>query len=65
MGGPCDTVFEGNTAEEVAEKGGEHIMNSEDQMHEGMKNQMMSSSQEEKDKWMEDFKMKFDEKEEM
>ena len=65
MGGPCDTVIEGDTAEEVAQKGAEHITNAEDEMHEEMKQQMSASNPEEKEKWMEDFKMKFDQKEEM
>ena len=65
MGGPCDVVIEGNTAEEIAQKGAEHIMNAEDEIHEEMKQQMNASNPEEKEKWMEDFRMKFDQKEEM
>lgn len=62
MGGVCETVIEGETAEDIAKKGGEHVMTSEDDAHKEVKEKMSSMSQEDSDKWMEDFKKKFDEK---
>jgi cell fate regulator YaaT (PSP1 superfamily) len=51
MGGPCDEVFEGETAKEVGDKGGEHIMSSTDELHKPMKDQMSVSTEEDKQKW--------------
>ncbi|MBI5613379.1 hypothetical protein HY947_00475 [Candidatus Gottesmanbacteria bacterium] len=62
MGGPCDEVFEGKTAEEVANMGGQHIMSSTDAAHKPMREQMAKSSKEEKDKWMVWFKGEWDKK---
>ena len=62
MGGPCDTVFEGNTMQEVADMGGKHIMGSTDEAHAPMKDQMMKSSDEEKGEWMKWFQGEWDKK---
>jgi len=60
MGGPCEEAFGGETAQEVADKGGKHIMDSTDDAHKPMKDQMSASSEEDKNKWMADFQTKFD-----
>ena len=62
MGGPCDTEFEGETMQEVADMGGAHIMGSTDELHKPMKDQMMQSSEEDKQKWMEWFQGEWDKK---
>ena len=62
MGGPCDEQFSGETMQEVADKGGAHIMGSTDEAHKAMRDQMASSSQEDKQKWMDWFKGMWDAK---
>ena len=62
MGGPCDTVFEGTTVEEVANMGGQHIMISTDEAHKPIREQMAKSSDEDKNKWMVWFKGEWDKK---
>ncbi len=57
MGGPatCDFAVSGESAEEMATKGTEHVMAS----HPEIAEQMAGMSQEEKDAWMADFSAKF------
>lgn len=62
MGGLCDEIFEGETAEEVGEKGGQHVMGSTDEAHKPMREQMMHSSEEEKNKWWAWFKEEWEKK---
>ncbi len=51
MGGPCEEMFEGESAQEIGKKGGEHIMSSTDQAHKEMREQMAASSEDDKKKW--------------
>jgi len=51
MGGSCDEVFEGETAKEVGEKGGMHIMNSTDEAHKPIRDRMEKSTEEDKQKY--------------
>lgn len=51
MSGVCDEVFEGNTYKEVGEKGGAHIMRTVDDAHAKLREQMATSSAEEKNQW--------------
>jgi hypothetical protein len=64
MGGSCDAVIEGNTAEEMALNGGKHLteMSEKDAGHKRDKEMMASSQQdlEQTKVWMKDFKVKFD-----
>ncbi len=62
MSGPCDEVFEGATAQEVADMGGQHIMSSTDEAHKAMREQMAKSSEEDKNKWLVWFKGEWDKK---
>jgi hypothetical protein len=64
MGGVCDEVFEGETAEEVSKKGGDHVMSSTDEVHAPLKEKMANLPKEEMDKWWEWFKGEWDKKEE-
>ena len=41
-GGTCDIEFKGETMEEVAGKGGQHIMTTTDEGHKPMKDQMQN-----------------------
>jgi hypothetical protein len=64
MGGSCDAVIEGNTAEEMALNGGKHLteMSEKDAGHKRDK-EVMDASQndpEHIEKWMADFKTKFE-----
>jgi len=63
IGGPatCSFVVTGNTAEEMAKNGGAHVM----QAHMDMAEDMKKMTPEENDKWMTDFKPKFDASPEM
>lgn len=63
MGGPCDMVFEGETFNEIGEKGGAHIMSSTDDAHKPMREQMTHSSEEDKNKWWDWFKGEWNKKE--
>lgn len=58
MGGPatCNFAVSGNTAEEIAQKGGQHVETS----HPDIWAQMKKNGPEEKAKWMADFKVKFE-----
>ena len=64
LGGVCDEAFEGETAKEVGEKGGAHIMSSTDDAHDAMRKEMASSSEEGKQKWWDWFNGEWDKKEE-
>jgi len=63
MGGSCDTVITGNTAEEMAINGGKHLneMSEKDEGHKRDK-EMMDATQEnpeQMEKWLGEFKAKF------
>ena len=64
MGGSCDAIIEGNTAEEMAKNGGKHLteMSTKDEGHKRDK-EVMDQSQnnpEHIEKWLKEFKIKFD-----
>lgn len=56
MGGPCDHELSGNTMEELAANGTKHLQ----ETHPDMAKDMDAMSQEAKDKWMTDLKVKWD-----
>lgn len=56
MGGPCNAMIKGNSAEEIAKNGGKHLK----QAHPDIAAQMEKMSPDENAKWMADFKTKFD-----
>ena len=58
MGGPetCTTMISGNNAEEMISNGWKHIQ----EAHPDMAAKIGANSKEENDKWMADFKAKFD-----
>jgi hypothetical protein len=61
MGGPCDMPIHGETAQEMADNGGKHLLESTD---EGDKQALAMMNDMQKDpaaqkKWMEDFSRKF------
>lgn len=62
MGGPCDLEFEGETMEEVARRGGQHIMTTTDGAHKPMKEQMINGTEKGKEEWFGWFKGLWDKK---
>lgn len=62
MGGPatCGFTVTGNTAEEMAQNGGNHLTSATDDDHKPMQEMMKNSPKEDQAKWMADFKPKFD-----
>jgi len=64
MGGLCDATIEGETIEEVAKKGGEHIMAMENtnEAHKKICDDMKVQGEEGKTKWMEWFRGVWDQK---
>lgn len=58
MGGPatCEHVISGSTAEEMATNGTAHVM----EAHADIAAQMAGMTDEDKAKWMEEFKVKFE-----
>lgn len=58
MGGPsdCTTVIMGNTAQEMIDAGWKHIQ----EAHPDQAKKIMANSKEENDKWMDEFRAKFD-----
>lgn len=60
MGGSCDEVFEGATAEEVVKKGGAHIMSSTDEAHKPVRERMAKLSEEDSNKWRKWFQGEWD-----
>ncbi len=56
MGGPCDHDITGNTPEEMAANGMKHLQ----ETHPDIAAKMQTMSKEENDKWMADFKAKWD-----
>ncbi len=62
MGGSCDESFEGETAKEVGDKGGQHIMSSTDESHKDVREKMAQSSEEDVKKWWDWFAVEWDKK---
>ena len=62
MGGPCDEVFEGETAEEVSQKGMAHVQGAQDDEHKKLVADMDDQGEEGKAKWWENFQKQFAEK---
>ena len=62
MGGPCDVIIEGQTMEEIAQKGGDHVMATADLEHQKIAEQMKNETEEGKAKWFAWFKTIWDQK---
>jgi len=59
MGGVCDTEIQAETAEEMMEKGKQHVHSQEDEEHQGIVKQMEAMNDEEKAGWAKEFEGKF------
>lgn len=64
MGGPCDTVIEGETMEEVAQKGAEHARSMSDPDHQKIVQTMDNQTEDERKNWFDWFRGLWDAKEE-
>jgi len=63
MGGDCDAVITGETAEELMANGKKHVHNlaeSGDEVHKGIVERMGQLSEEDQKKWADDLTAKFD-----
>jgi predicted small metal-binding protein len=63
MGGDCNAEIHGETAEELMEKGRQHVhdaADSGDEAHKAVVKRMEELSDEDRDTWAEDMKQKFD-----
>ena len=63
MGGACDAELQGETSEELMENGKKHVheaVESGDEAHKEVVTKMEALSEEEHNKWAEDFKTQFD-----
>ena len=65
IGGPCDEVFEGETAMDIARQNGAHWMGTTDEAHKPMRDMMTKNpSEENRKKWWDWFNKEWDKKEE-
>ena len=62
MGGTCDMEFTGENMQEVASKGGQHLMTTTDEGHKPMRDQMENGTKEDQAKWFEWFQGEWDKK---
>jgi hypothetical protein len=60
MGGPCDAVVTGNTANKMAKNGGAHLISMTDDAHMPVQAMMQGMSDDDSKKWMAGFQTKFD-----
>ena len=62
MGGPCEEVFAGETAMEIAKTSHTHVMATTDEAHRKTREQMTKPSQEDRKKWWDWFSLEWDKK---
>jgi hypothetical protein len=62
MGGPCEEVYEEETAIEIAKKSHAHVMATTDEAHKQMREQMTKPSEEEQKTWWDWFSREWDKK---
>ena len=60
IGGPCETQFTGETAEEVVKIATEHVMSNDDDGHKALAEGMQNMSAEELNAWNAEVQTKFD-----
>lgn len=60
MGGPCDEMMMGKTAEEMMKKGTEHLGGMVDDAHQEVRMKMENSTKEEKEMMKKDMEKKFE-----
>ena len=61
MGGVCDEAIEADTAEEMTQKGHDHVAQATDPDHIKLKEDMDASGEEGMAKWKEEFRKKWEE----
>lgn len=60
MGGRCDAEIQAETAEEMMEKGKQHVHEAGDEAHQELINEMKNSSQEDMAAWEKNFREKYE-----
>lgn len=60
MGGTCDEALTGETADEISQKGHEHVKNATDEAHVELLKKMEAISEEDLAKWKGEFQKTFD-----
>jgi len=59
MGGKCDAEFQG-TAEEIMEKGKQHVHEAQDEAHQALVKEMENATPEDMAAWEKDFREKYE-----
>ena len=60
MGGSCDAEIQGETPEEIMEKGKKHVHEVGDEAHQEIMKQMEGMSEEDTTMWEKDFREKYE-----
>jgi hypothetical protein len=60
MGGPCEEAITGETLEELAKNGTEHVVSTDDDAHKALAEKMQNMSDEEQNAWNAEMQTKFD-----
>ena len=60
MGGVCEAEIQGETAEEIMEKGKQHVREATDEAHQGLVKQMENISEEDMAAWEKGFREKYE-----
>ena len=60
MGGVCEAEIQAETAEEMMEKGKQHVHGAQDEAHQGLVKQMENISEEDMAAWEKGFREKYE-----
>jgi len=60
MDGVCDAEIQGETAEEMMEKGKQHVHETQDEAHQGLVKEMENASEEDMAAWKKGFQEKYE-----
>ena len=59
MGGKCDAEIQGETAEEIMEKGKKHVHEAQDETHKALVEEMKDATEEDMAAWEKSFREKY------
>ena len=60
MGGKCDAEIQAETAEEMMEKGKQHVHEAQDEAHQALINEMKDATQEDMATWKKNYSEKYE-----
>ena len=60
MGGKCDAEIQAETAEEMMEKGKQHVHEAQDEAHQALIKEMENTSKEDMEAWEKGFREKYE-----